>query len=151
MLKGVEELNNYLTNWFKSNGYDINCKLSTNFCYNTATDEVNYSIFLPAEQSGVFAEKVCEPLVGNVYDPFILFLFHEVGHKYTIDKFSKKDLEYYFANKPASTDYYYLDIEYEATKWGCEYIKNNLEKVRQLYEEFMLLVRNFYTLNELVY
>lgn len=159
MLKGKKKLDNYLTNWCQSNGFDIKCKLGPNFEYDSNNKTVYYSLIIVDTHDKLFYNEVCKPLLNvKACNSFILSLFHEIGHFKTESNFDDDEWCDYFdmvdklrsKSKFTNRDYrkyYYSEPEFAATEWGCKYINKNSSKVSKLYEELLPLIQDFYIKN----
>lgn len=157
----LKEINNYFNEYFKSKGWECTAAFSNDFSYDFSNDIIYYSFLVNEAHDKLFAE-VCasyKPEVASVNN-FILSLFHEIGHCMTCTVFSDKEWEYYDKqnekfmhklSKPISKDeelklykdYYNLEIEMEATIWGCDYIVSHWDEVHELYNGFRKLSTEF--------
>lgn len=150
----LKEINNYFNEYFKSKGWDCTAAFSNDFSYDFSNDIIYYSFLVNEAHDKLFAE-VCgkyKPEVADVNN-FVLSLYHEIGHYMTCHIFTDEEWVYYdeqnevFQNKLINIttedeelelykSYYNLDIEMEATMWGCDYIVSHWDEVEALYEGF---------------
>lgn len=140
MLKGVGKLNNYLTKWCRSHGFNVTCKLSTDFSCGMESNTIYYALVIPEEHADKFSQ-LCSVLLNDTSNIFILSFFHELGHLYSEEKVAGKD------STNRVDKYYNSEIEYSATVWACKYINEHSEEVNKMYNEFMELVYTFYNEN----
>ena len=157
----LKEINNYFNEYFKSKGWECTAAFSNDFSYDFSNDIIYYSFIVNEDHDKLFAE-ICgsyKPEVASVNN-FILSLFHEIGHYMTCDIFTDKEWKHYDKqndkfmdklSKPISREeelklyraYYNLEIEMEATMWGCDYIVAHWDEVHELYDGFRKLSTEF--------
>lgn len=150
-LKAVDQLNHFFTKWLADHNFDAVAELGTDFAVDLTSNTIYYSVVEIADTAERFVNfcKSLEPDLLEV-DPFIVSFFHELGHIETEDFWDTKDWEHYDKRleKPI-TDYVYfnLPIEKEATKWGCNYIVNNVEEMVKFVRDYSAMVCDFYRIN----
>lgn len=94
-LKGVEELNEVIEQFFVELGYDeIECSLDLDFAYYVGTDEITYSLFQMEEADEGFRQYL-NKVYPNIPECslFVISLLHELGHHITIPQYSKENFE----------------------------------------------------------
>ena len=152
MLKGIKEIDTYLTEWLTAHDFDAIATLGTDFMCDLESNTINYALVISEEHDKLFLGVCKECREEIVACPnFILSFFHELGHIETEDMWDDDEWDYYFENVAEGLDpltYYHSPIEYEATKWGCDYICDHTNIIQQLIEGLSPLVNNFYKLNE---
>ena len=157
----LKQINNYFNNYFKSNGWDCVAAFSNDFSYDFSNDIIYYSFLVNEAHDKLFAD-VCGEYRKEVksVNNFILSLFHEIGHYMTCHIFTDDEWKHYdeqnelFKSKlecisdekeelELYKDYYKLNVEMEATMWGCDYIVSHWEEVHNLYDGFKNLSTEF--------
>jgi len=144
-LKVIKKLNQYLNHWLKSHGFDCTVRYTNDFGYEPLNEIIDYS-FLILEQHDELFFNFCKELQPSLIscDNFILSFFHELGHHITDDDFSDEEYTDYLMLVTKMNDqdnfttedclnYYNHPVEYEATKWACQYIIDNYEEVKDFY------------------
>jgi len=160
MLKGYRKIDKYLTDWCKKNGFNVKCRLDTDFSYEEDTKTIYYALVIPQAHDELFYD-ICKTFMPDVEkcDNFLLSFFHELGHHQTQDYFFDEEMYDYFDfldtfdNKKKLTKkdykrYYYHPVEISATEWGCTYINNNLIKIKDFFDGLVPLIMNFYKVNK---
>ena len=159
-LKGYRKINKFLTNWCHENGFDVKCRLHTDFQYEDSTKIIYYALTVPQKHDQLFLE-VCKPYLINITscDNFILSFFHELGHNQINDFITAEDWEDYYklteqlkTNTLTEEDYlaYYLNpVELEATKWGCTFISMNIDLIQDFWLKLQPMILEFYTVNKI--
>ena len=152
--KITEVLDRYLAK------FDCECiGVDTDFYCYPDTKEVAYSLTFVADNDKYF-NKLFKHL-GLKYnaDPFILALYHEIGHCMTWNNFNKIDIAYIKIakaiidngkpNKIKRIIYPILLDEYKATKWACKYINSHPQEIKAMLENIQPLILQFYKENGL--
>lgn len=140
-LEGVKVINDYLNRWLIDNHFDCTVKFGTDFSYDYLNDIITYSFMVADTFDKEFIKvcKFCREEI-NTADTFILSFFHELGHFETQAIFTDAEWKNYDKlckklskkKKPKIKDYkkyWYHPVELEATRWACDYIVNNKEKI----------------------
>lgn len=160
-LLGVKPINKYLNKWLEAHGFDCTVCLGTDFSYDCINDIIYYA-FVVADAQDKNYIKVCQECreeIGEV-DNFILSFFHELGHFETQDAFSEEEWRSYeklcerINQKETSTledynAYWHHPVELEATQWGCDYIIDNYDIVKEWWDNLKPLILDFIKLNNI--
>lgn len=138
-----------LIKWFVSL-IDEDIEISTeddNFC----VDLEDKCIFIPLEEESdleferLFMKFLKEEF--NFYtEPFLISLCHEIGHIMTYTKELESERQFLYTMlqcgykeeefEEYNRMYFSIPWEYEATKWGIEYINNNKELCDNFMKKF---------------
>lgn len=153
----IEKFNNFITKWLNNKGFDVVAKMDTNFSSDITTNTIYYSIIVPQDFDDLFIKEVQKDFPEIIKcDTFLLSLFHELGHIETADYWTDKEWQKYykFITKPELLDdplpYFRHPVEWEATKWGCEYIINNSLEVGVFYNTIQELVQEVIDKNHII-
>lgn len=155
-IKGISTLEYYLTNWLKDQGFpDVKARVAADFQYGPDEETIYFALAITEEQDKKFL-TFCQEMMHFPYDcdNFILSFFHELGHHNTWELWSEIDWDYYntakeiinFAGLPVE-EYFQLPQEWFATKWGCDYICKNVEKIEEFWRVCQKLLMNIYKQN----
>lgn len=150
-LKGIDRLNQFFTKWLADHDFDAVAELGTDFSVDLSSNTIYYSVVEIADTADRFVNfcKSLEPDLVEV-DPFIVSFFHELGHIETEDYWDTKDWERYDKFVEITKDdytYFNFPIEREATKWGCDYIVNNVEEIVEFVRDYSTMISDFYRIN----
>ena len=160
-LKGYRKINKFLTDWCHENGFDVKCRLHTDFQYEDDTKTIYYALVVPQKHDQLFFE-ICKPYLNNITfcDNFIISFFHELGHSQLNDFITDEEWDIYYTlieklkvNKLEEEDYlaYYLNpVELEATKWGCMFINMNIDLIQDFWLKLQPMILDFYTANKII-
>ena len=162
MLKGVGKINKYLTDWCKSNGFKVKCRIGSDFEYDRIHNIVYYSFVISDDHDKLFKSLCSQYLSNDIQecDTFILSFFHELGHYLSKDDYDEDEWDKYFklkerlTNKKRCTDkdfikYIMHPIELEATIRGCEYLNSHIDNVEIFAGNLSKLTTEFFKLNNI--
>lgn len=165
-LKGVEELNEVIEQFFVELGYDeIECSLDLDFAYYVGTDEITYSLFQMEEADEGFRQYL-NKVYPNIPECslFVISLLHELGHHITIPQYSKekfeawsivkKLLEKQEANTPKERiekqiKYCSLFDEAIATKTAVDILIAEYNFIHSYEEKIFKAILKFYEINQI--
>lgn len=158
MLFGAGKLNKYLNSWLEEHGFECTVEFDLDFTYDQLNNIIHYTLIVPLDHDEMFM-KVCQEYREELIDVdcFLLSFFHEIGHWVTEDMWSPEEWdEYdkYVESLPSPmtdenfNDYYHYPIEWEATRWACDFMVNNEQLVKNFWEELQPLIMEFYEKNE---
>lgn len=142
----------------KTFGITVDCGLDFSYYPDACYDEpdITYSLIITERFDRLYS-KFIEKNFGLTAPIFLLSLFHEIGHHFTNDYWSNKE-QRSFAKQKALLNgnddndtllYYSLPDEYEATKWGIEYIESHPEEVEKFWNILRTKIEQFYKENEI--
>lgn len=157
MLKGIDELNTYLTNWLIAHNFDATAELGMDFEVNLATNRIFYALVVSEEADEIFT-RVCAEIHAELADcdSFYLSFFHEIGHIETENEWTDKEWKKYrnFVERSTSLnnyeEYFYNPIEYAATCWGCDYIVNHREEIEDFSKNVNKLISKIFKKNHII-
>ena len=155
-------ISNFISACVQGLGYR-NCTayFGDTFSYDYVNDVITYSFDDPAHEDDLYFE-LCREYKPEIIqcDNFIISLLHEVGHCATDPNWSLDEWFEYITfvkkfdeTEPTDEDYmtyYKKDIEYTATKWACDFIVNNRDKVNELINGLKLIAPSFYQWKDLI-
>lgn len=165
-LKGIEELNKTIEQFFIGLGYpEIECELDIEFAYYYEIETITYSLFENPYSDAGFKLYI-EEHFNDVpkCSLFLLSLLHELGHHLTIPLFTKKQIRKYkklkkrVENKKVNTPKEIVDLqikycclpqESKATKKAIELLKKNYKFVKNFEQIWNNAVLNFYKINNI--
>lgn len=123
------------------------------YCY-PKTQEIFVSFTIVESADKYFNELVEELGLNYKCDPFLLGLYHEIGHCVTFENFTKAQLKKIMKDKARVDDgnpteekrkeYVRLLDEYTATKWAVDFINNNPQEVKDFWEKIQPEILKFY-------
>lgn len=155
-LKGVRELEKFLTGWLRAAGFtDVRARAAADFGYDPE-DGIIYFSFGVTEKIDTLFLKFCQDELGFPYDcdNFIISFFHELGHHITYFDYSDKEWKEYYKRKKKLEDapnseykYFSLPMEMAATRWGCSYIERHADLINDFWEQCQKLLMDIYRLN----
>jgi len=154
MLKGVTEINNYLTEWFTNHGFEVEAEMGDEFAVNLNDNTLFWAPYYNEDNAEIYLEEVQKDFPDLECNDVIFGFFHEIGHVETEDLWTAKEWEEYdeFVSLCENIrDYFRHPIEWAATKWACEYILEHEEEIEQFWQDLVKLIKNFYDLNDVEY
>lgn len=160
-LKGIDKINNVLNDFLKPFG--CVASMADEFCYWTNRHIIDYTLVVSEEFDNLFkgfVEDVFTPSVSM--DIFMWSFLHELGHHMTDIFLTEEEQEISMGSKAylESDDcnwdyaerfntYACLPDEYTATQWAVNYVEENLDKVKELWDNFRFAVLEFYKINNI--
>lgn len=146
----MKKLDQILENFFSEYlDMDLSFEEGERFEYDEYEDKIYYSF--TEEDNDLFYLNVPENL--RSLDPFVINLFHEVGHSISDNDFDQKTFDEYekmissFDDELTDEDYkkyYNHPIEKKATEEGCSLIldlkENNLEAFKDLLQKILTVL-----------
>jgi len=122
------------------------------FSYSPITNTVFFA-YEALEDSALYFMNHFQSVAPDIEcDFFLASLLHEVGHHFTLDNFSPKEISDYYDDveniraymedkdgDKETADYAYFDLPVEkaATQWAIDYIRNNVEKIADFWSKFL--------------
>ena len=157
MLKGIEELDTYLTNWLVAHDFDATAELGTDFEVDLTSNRIFYSLVV-CEEMDVDFRQVCVGIRPELEDcdSFYLSFFHEIGHIETESDWTEKEWKRYrnFVERSTSLDkyseYFYQPIEYAATCWGCDYIATHRDEIADFSKNVNRIITKIFKKNHVL-
>lgn len=142
----------------KTFGITVDCGPDFSYYPDACYDEpdITYSLIVTERFDRLYSEFIEENF--NFTAPiFLLTLFHEIGHYFTNDYWSNKEQKNFVRRKARLNGnnnddtrlYFSLPDEYEATKWGIEYIKSHPEEVEKFWNTLRTKIEQFYKENKI--
>lgn len=153
MLKGANEISQYLTKWLADHDFDAVAEIGSDWQCDTTSNTIYWALVVPSDLDELFINvcRECQPEITSA-DTFLLSFFHELGHIETEDEWTDKEWQRYnkFVNELDCTaeTYFHHPVEITATQWGCDYIVNHVEEIEEFVKGYVPLVKNFYELNK---
>lgn len=155
----IEKLENVLENYL--NKFDCELlQLDTDFYCYPDTKEIAYALTFVKDNDKYFNNLFKQLGLKYNADPFILALFHEIGHCVTWEHFNKLELlgiklakkivDNGKPNKAKRIIYPYLLDEFKATQWACNYINKHPKEIKKLWEAIQPKILKFYLDNGLI-
>lgn len=154
-LKNIEKMNKFFTNWLNEHDFDLVAEFSNDFSIDLSSNILYYSCLIPNDLDKIFFEEIQKDFPEFVNcDIFTLSFFHEIGHFET--EWMWNDREWKKYHKFIETEkgkipvnYFRHPVEWEATKWGCEYILDNREEIVNFINGARTVIYEFYEENEI--
>lgn len=147
----VEKIDNILNNFLKEFG--ASAQLSNEFqCQARKNKIIYYTLYVEEDEHGWFETSLSRIDPDIICDPFLSSFFHELGHIMTANNFTDDDWDNYFDDvydiedniyegiteeecKELNFRYFDLPMEKAATEWACKYMRENADKVAELWAE----------------
>ena len=158
----VKTINVFIDSWLKSIGLpQCHAYIGPNFSYDYVNDTITYCFEEEDYEDKLFL-CLCKQYKPKIVecDNFIISFLHELGHcmandNYSIDEWYEYNefVRQFEDSNPTAIDYinyYRNDIEYSATKWACDFIVNNKDKVNELINGLKLISPSFYQWKDLI-
>lgn len=164
-LYGVDKINSILNSFLEE--WECTVSLDSDFAYYHSSNLITYSVVI-ADNFGdklfmSLVNKLCPEIKGDI---FLWSLLHELGHHETIDDLEDDEIAYCQDEKERITrelekcmdaetgariasQYYVLPDEYAATAWAADFVRHNVKKVEQLWNELQPAIMEFYSLNNI--
>lgn len=151
--KGIEKINEFLTNWFFDHGFEIVATMGNEYSIDLGTNVLRWAPYYDEDGATIFLEEVKKdfPEIIACPDP-LLAIFHEIGHAETECEWDDEDWDEYdefVKNCKDNRTYFRHPIEWRATEWGCKFILDNYKEVRSFWCKFVSLMCEFYDLNNI--
>ena len=155
-LKGIEVINNFLTQWCENHDFDVVCVMGTDYQIDLGGNVLFYAPFYSEQTETIFREEIVKdfPQFANcdLSMNTIIAFFHEIGHAETENEWTDKEWKKFekWREREDITDreYFRHPIEWRATEWACNYILEHTEEVAKLWEDICILFSWFYEINE---
>ena len=162
-LKKVFEINDILNEFLAD--FDAVCDMGSDFCYWTNDSMIHYTLVISDRQNTHFMNNFHRLAPDIECDVFLASFLHELGHHETLHTFDDRDEAYcrdfkemlhtrlINENPTAEIEaeiyqqYFNLPDEYEATAWAIEYMRENADKVKDLWEKVKKAIMEFYIAN----
>lgn len=166
-LKGLKRVNRIINEYLERFG--VTASLGTDFCCYMEKRHINYSLLVTDHSDKYFKPFVASLAPNLKADTFLVSLFHEVGHVYTLYNFSdadwnfgwdeKQDIDDKIQNCPEDDEktveeqnyrYFNLPEEIAATRWALTYMENYSEDVEEFWAELQPAIMRFFRKNGLI-
>ena len=164
-LKGLTKLNKALKNAFSE--FEIEkFTMNGDWAYYPDTNKITYSLVENNIEDIWFNEFVKKRFGYKVKNTFMITILHEIGHKMTLDDIYESDAVYEFCEaekeridkdmknaksekecKKLEFQYFALPDEIIATKWAVDYMRENEEKLAEIWEKLKAAFVEFYSKN----
>lgn len=161
MVKGLKKLNSVITKQLMPFGIS-EAICSNDFSYWYVEEEVHYKLTQTIEDEW-FMEFIKETFGYVPTNSFIMSLLHEVGHHNTYDELEDEDINFSEDEKERISEemqtadaertkaleweYFNLPDEIVATEWAVDYAVNHTEEIKQMWEEILTALQEFYERN----
>ena len=122
------------------------------FSYSPITNSVFFA-YEALEDSALYFMNHFQSMAPDIEcDFFLASLLHEVGHHFTLNNFSSKEISDYYDDtesiraylededgdkETGNYAYFDLPVEKAATQWAIDYIRNNVEKIADFWSKFL--------------
>ena len=148
-IKGIKKLNAHMNKFLSPFG--LKCTFGSDFAYWTESELIQYTIFLHQDSDIYFSDFIKKEFNFSVSDIFLVSLLHEVGHYYTIDDFEEDELlndelikddlsnDQQITEKERNFRYFSLPVEYAATEWAINFLKDN----PNIYHQWGIMLEHF--------
>jgi hypothetical protein len=157
-LLGIDKINAVLNKFLEP--FEAHADLGEEFSYWYADSRIEYNLVVIEASTDYFMQNFNKMAPDLNCDPFLASFLHELGHHETLDFIDedyrpiKMQLEEDLKRVSKSAEaiihqkYFDLPVEYEATMWAIEYMRNNAQKVAEFWKELQEAIMEFYRLNE---
>lgn len=161
-LRGLEKIDELVNNFCEKFG--CTAEFGAEFCYYHSDETVCYSLAVVEESDKTWKEYVKDTFNFRITNIFMFSLLHEIGHHFTMDKFSpiyqrkedavvrkieknlsKSDDE--VLDKKLRLQYFDLPMEKVATKWAVKYYRTHRQAINRFYRKLEKEIHKFYALN----
>ena len=161
-IKGLNELNNTLKNIFKEFNISEFYSAEDEFECEFEDRKIGYTLVENLPHNNYYVEFVKKNFHYEPIVPFMLFIFHEIGHLYTtnatLSAYSEKRRTELYEKmgtpdlpngqfKCYEFEYFRLPEEIVATAWAVEYMSTHEEEVLELWKKVYNALQVFYKLN----
>ena len=164
-VKNVNKLNNDLKNIFKK--FNITKFYPTEDEFECVFEDrvIGYTLISNLPHNDYYIEFVKRHFHYEPIAPFMLFLFHEIGHLYTdnptLNGYTEKKRQklYDLMSDPTVSNELFKSYEYEyfklpdeiiATAWAVDYMKNHEKEVYKMWKKVYKALQSFYKVNGLL-
>lgn len=156
----IKNITNIIQTFLDENSFDCMVQESTEFWYDEVDEMIFYAFAVTEKHDELFNNFNHELGLKYNCDNFILSLFHEIGHHETLHliepeerAFDEKVIDQIESKSELGIEdyslYYRLTSEQIATQWAVDYINNNPEKVKALWDKVQPAILKFYEDNEI--
>ena len=129
----------------------LNTYLEKFDCVISSSNTIHYALVTAETHKDSFLKFVNTLFPEINADIFLWSFFHEIGHHETEDDFTEEEEEEYriiASSNISNEEYYNLPMEYAATDWAGEYMKEHSAEVAQLWNKLAPVIRETYKLME---
>lgn len=147
----VEMIDNFLEPFGCDSDFD------SDFFYDAEEERVYFSILIAERSERLFKEYILKTFHVNIENAFMISLLHEVGHHYTLNKFSKREIKKAHLEKQkieqeleksdndlTYSRYFDINIEKIATEWAVKYYTTHQKKCDDFYKAFSQMLHEEY-------
>lgn len=145
MEKALDRITNILNKYLEK--FDCIAEPDSNFAYISDKNSVHYSLTIAERHEKSFMKFVNKLFPEIKADIFLWSLFHEIGHNETEDDFDEEEEEEYremASSNISDEEYYNLPMEFAATSWAGEYMKEHQEEIKELWSKLQPAIVDFY-------
>ena len=129
----------------------------TDFSYFYIDSSIEYTFVVSERMNRLFMEYAKSIGLKTKIDIFLLSFLHELGHHETLDEIDDDDEEYsrlIKENLNSDNDdnckiYFALPNEKMATEWAINYINNNTDAIKNLWDQLQPAIMKFYAVNNI--
>ena len=141
----LQKITNILNNFLEP--FECTTEVDTDFAYYTASNLITYAFVLTDKHETTFINFTHTLFPEVKADIFLWSFLHELGHHETEDDFEDYEWEEYLNKAPLiknDYEYYNLPIEYAATYWAGKYMISHKDEIKNLWNQLMPLIQDFY-------
>jgi len=165
-MKGLAQITRIMNKFMAEHDIDCRCQIGSEFCYCYPNSLITYTLIGLPYTEDFFLNCFINLGLEYTCDVFLISWFHEVGHWATLDdidddwyqvsQLRKEELaeRRYKSIKDLykiQSEYWRLADEKEANKWAVNFMNENYEDIRKMWEEKLQpAILNFYKLNGLI-
>lgn len=156
MLKGVQELLDFCTDFINEIDDFEDVQLDNEFCCYPTTNEIFISILATQNAIEEFMTTLLKRTTIKDISEFTWSLLHEVGHCETVYLLTERTNNHcknvkrkIKKGKVPTITYYTLTDEKIATNWAIRYIERNYERVKAFDDAAIKLLEKFIIENEI--
>lgn len=154
-LRTTDEITNILNKFLEP--FEATAFAGTDFSYFYIDSSIEYTFVISERMDRLFMEYAKSIGLKTKIDIFLLSFLHELGHHETLDEIDDDDEEYsrlIKENLNSDNDdnckiYFALPDEKMATEWAINYINNNMDAIKNLWDQLQPAIMKFYAVNNI--
>ena len=151
--KDLDEIKNIVNDFLFP--FELECEIGEDFAYYPFHDLIEISLVTIDRSSKNFLSFVNTEFNDITADIFLWSLLHEIGHHETWDILTDSEIiESQIIKKQIQNNeidsnrkdeiYFYTPDEYAATEWAANYMKENVQEVKEFWEKLQPHIINLY-------
>lgn len=161
-MNGLEKIDEIINDFVAQ--FDCDAEFGNEFLYWHDDSTIQYALIIGVTSDVVWTEYVKATFDYDIENIFVFSLLHEIGHHYTMDLFSKEQLNTEFRkagkieenlresnsiliDKGYYLQYFDLPMEKIATEWAVKYAKKNRKKLEKFWDTLQQALNDFYMAN----